>query len=78
MPRSGTGKWQVQVGSYTDPRNAATAMNAILQASGLMAASQRIDGWYRVFLRNVDAEFLPSLAEMLGNAGFPELWVYQE
>jgi rare lipoprotein A len=78
IPPVGTGKYyRIQVGSYKGARYALAAFDK-LKSLGLTPAYERYGEYYRVVLSRIRAEEVPSLAERLGTAGFPEILIREE
>ncbi|MDR1107405.1 MAG: septal ring lytic transglycosylase RlpA family protein [Spirochaetaceae bacterium] len=78
IPPAGTGKqYRLQVGSYKGARYALEAFDK-LKNLGLSPAYERYEEYYRVVLSGINADAIPSLAERLGTAGFPEVLVREE
>jgi rare lipoprotein A len=78
LPPTGTGKqYRVQVGAFRVARYAAEAFDK-LKNMGLNPAYERYEENYRVVLSGISPEQIPTLAEQLGTAGFPEILVREE
>jgi rare lipoprotein A len=78
IPPARTGKYyRIQVGSYKAARYALAAFDK-LKSLGLTPAYERYGEYYRVVLSKIRAEEVPSLAERLGTAGFPEILIREE
>ena len=78
IPGTGTGKlYRLQVGAFRVQRNAIDAFNR-LQAIGLNPAYERYNDLYRVVLARLRPEDIPSIAEKIYAAGFPEALIREE
>jgi len=78
IPEPGsTNLYRLQVGSYRIPRNAVEVFER-LRNSGLSPAYERNGAYYRVVLAGLRAGEIPSIAQVLGNAGFREVLIRQE
>ena len=69
--------YRLQVGSYRVPRNAVDSFER-LRGLGLNPAYERSGDFYRVVLAGIKAGDIPSIAQLLGNAGFRSVLVRQE
>jgi len=69
--------YRLQVGSYRVPRNAVDSFER-LRDLGLNPAYERSGDFYRVVLAGIKAGDIPSIAQLLGNAGFRSVLVRQE
>jgi rare lipoprotein A len=78
MPPAGSAKlYRLQVGSYLVPKNASDAFDK-LKKEGLNPNYERYGDYYRVVLAGVAAGDISAIAQILGNAGFPEALIREE
>jgi rare lipoprotein A len=77
-PPTGTNKrYRLQVGAFKTPKNAVAAFDK-LKSIGLSPAYERSGEWYRVVLSGIKADDVRSIAEKIGQAGFPEALIREE
>ncbi|MDR2210929.1 MAG: septal ring lytic transglycosylase RlpA family protein [Spirochaetaceae bacterium] len=70
-------RYRIQVGAYTQPRNAVEAFEKLKNA-GLNPAYERYNEYYRVVLSGIKNTEVQSVAETLGRAGFREAIIKEE
>jgi len=76
-PANSTRFYRLQVGAYRVPRNAVDVFDKLKNA-GLNPAYEQHGDIYRVVLPGLRAAEIPSIAQILGNIGFPEALIREE
>ena len=76
-PAGSTRSYRLQVGAYRVPRNAVEAFDRLKNA-GLKPAYEQFNDLYRVVLPGLRATEIQAVAQILGNAGFPEALIREE
>jgi rare lipoprotein A len=71
--------YRLQVGAYKVPRNALNAFEK-LKSAGLnpVYVYEQNGEYYRVILGGLKAQDIPSIAQKLGDSGFPEAIIREE
>jgi hypothetical protein len=78
MPSAGSvGVYLVQVGAYLDMGHAQFALQRARDA-GYSPVFERYMDYYRIVIPGVRAQDIWPMADRLGAAGFPELWIREE
>ena len=78
IPPAGSNKlYRIQVGAFRVPRNAVDVFDR-LKAAGLNPAYEQYGDLYRVVLAGLRAVDIPTIAQILGNNGFPEVLLREE
>ena len=76
-PAGSTRLYRLQVGAFSNPRNAVDAFTRLRNA-GLNPAYEQHGDMYRVVLAGLRANEIQSIAQTLGNAGFREALIREE
>ncbi|GHU54804.1 hypothetical protein FACS189442_1540 [Spirochaetia bacterium] len=78
MPNPKNGKvYRVQVGAFTNTWHAKEAFDNLTNA-GLKPAYERNEDYIRVVISGVDAADMPTMARLIGQAGFREALIREE
>jgi len=76
-PAGSTRQYRLQVGAFRVPRNAVEVFDRLKNA-GLKPAYEQYNDLYRVVLAGLRATEIQAIAQILGNAGFPEALIREE